>query len=112
MFAIFQYPFIQNAVIAGSIVAIVAAVLGYFLIVRGLSFAGHALSSIGFAGAAGAVLLGVSPVYGLMVFTVTASIAISILGQRSPRTGCRHRRDHDVGIGLWNFIFVTLSRLR
>ena len=42
---------------------------------------GHALSSIGFAGAAGAVLLGVSPIYGLIVFTVTASIAISFLGR-------------------------------
>ena len=92
MFAIFQYPFIQNAFIAGSIVAIVAAVLGYFLIVRGLSFAGHALSSIGFAGAAGAVLLGVSPIYGLMVFTVTASIAISILG--------REVRERDVATGV------------
>ena len=92
MFAIFQYPFIQNAFIAGSIVAIVAAVLGYYLIVRGLSFAGHALSSIGFAGAAGAVLLGVSPIYGLMVFTVAASIAISILG--------REVRERDVATGV------------
>ena len=73
-------------------VAIVAAVLGYFLIVRGLSFAGHALSSIGFAGAAGAVLLGVSPIYGLMVFTVTASIAISVLG--------REVRERDVATGV------------
>ena len=78
MFAIFQYPFIQNAFLAGSIVAVAAALLGYFLVIRGLTFAGHALSNIGFSGAAGAVLLGVQPVYGLLVFTVAASLAIAV----------------------------------
>jgi zinc/manganese transport system permease protein len=92
MFAIFQYPFIQNAFLAGSIVAIAAALLGYFLVVRGLTFAGHALSNIGFSGAAGAVLLGVHPVYGLLAFTVAASLAIAVLG--------REIRERDVAIGV------------
>jgi len=92
MFAVFQYPFIQNAFLAGSLVAIMAGILGYFLVARGLTFAGHALSSIGFAGAAGAVLLGVSPVYGLLVSTVGAAIAISVLG--------REIRERDVAIGV------------
>ncbi len=42
MFDILQYTFIQNALLAGSCVAVVAAVAGYFMIVRGLTFAGHA----------------------------------------------------------------------
>ncbi len=92
MFSAFQYPFFQNAFLAGSLVAIVAATLGYFLVVRGLTFAGHALSSIGFAGAAGAVLLGVPPVTGLLVFTLAASLVISILG--------RELRERDVAIGV------------
>ena len=92
MFAIFQYPFIQNAFLAGSIVAVAAALLGYFLVIRGLTFAGHALSNIGFSGAAGAVLLGVQPVYGLLVFTVAASLAIAVLG--------REIRERDVAIGV------------
>jgi len=92
MFAVFQYPFIQNAFLAGSLVAVMAGILGYFLVARGLTFAGHALSSIGFAGAAGAVLLGVSPVYGLLVSTVAASLAISVLG--------REVRERDVAIGV------------
>ena len=92
MFAVFQYPFIQNAFLAGSLVAIMAGILGYFLVARGLTFAGHALSSIGFAGAAGAVLFGVSPVYGLLVSTVGASLAISALG--------RELRERDVAIGV------------
>ncbi len=66
----FQYAFMQHAYIAGAIVAIVAGVVGYFVVLRSLSFAGHALSHIGFAGATGAVALGVNPIYGLLVFTV------------------------------------------
>src|ERR1700690_3114460 len=92
MFSVFQYSFIQNAFMAGSIVAIAAALLGYFLVIRGLTFAGHALSSIGFAGAAGAVLLGFSPVIGLLVATVGAGLAISVLG--------REIRERDVAIGV------------
>ncbi len=54
LFDLLHYPFVQNAFVAGSIVAIVAAMMGYFVIVRGLTFAGHAMAHIGFAGAAGA----------------------------------------------------------
>ena len=66
--------------------------MGYFLIVRGLTFAGHALPNIGFAGAAGAVLLGVDPVIGLLVFTISAAIAISILGKAM--------RERDIVVGI------------
>ena len=92
MFDILQYPFIQNALLAGSCVAVVAAVAGYFMIVRGLTFAGHALPNIGFAGAAGAVLLGIDPVIGLFVFTIVAAIGIGFLGERI------NERDTVVGI--------------
>lgn len=92
MFDIFQYQFIQNAFAAGTCVAIVAAIMGYFLIVRGLTFAGHALPNIGFAGAAGAVLLGVDPVIGLLVFTISAAIAIGILGKAM--------RERDIAVGI------------
>ncbi len=92
MFDILQYQFIQNAFIAGTCVAIVAAIMGYFLIVRGLTFAGHALPNIGFAGAAGAVLLGVDPVIGLLAFTISAAIAIGILGKAL--------RERDIVVGI------------
>src|SRR5258708_25768789 len=82
MFDILQYSLIQNALLAGSCVAVVAAVAGYFMIVRGLTFAGHALPNIGFAGAAGAVLLGLDPVIGLFTFTIGAGIGISLPGKR------------------------------
>ncbi len=92
MFDILQYPFIQNAFLAGAFVAVVAAITGYFLLVRGLTFAGHALSHIGFAGAAGAVLLGIDPVIGLLVFTIGAGIAIGVLGKEI--------RERDIAIGI------------
>ncbi len=92
MFDMLQYPFIQNAFLAGAFVAVVAAITGYFLLVRGLTFAGHALSHIGFAGAAGAVLLGIDPVIGLLVFTIGAGIAIGILGKEI--------RERDIAIGI------------
>jgi zinc/manganese transport system permease protein len=58
---LFRYAFMQHAFEAGTIVAIVAGVIGYFVVLRGLSFAAHALSHIGFAGATGAALMGLAP---------------------------------------------------
>lgn len=107
MFDILHYPFIQNAFLVGCIVAVTAAMLGYFLIVRGLTFAGHALPNIGFAGAAGAVLLGLDPVVGLFVFTIGAGIGIGLLGKKM------HERDTVIGVimtfalGL-GLLFLTL----
>jgi zinc/manganese transport system permease protein len=92
MFDAFHYTYIQNALLAGSLVAIVAALVGYFLILRGLTFAGHAMSHIGFAGAAGALLLGVDPIYGLLVFTIGAGIGIGRLGSNV--------RQRDIAIGI------------
>lgn len=65
-----QYAFMVHAYAAGIIVAIVAGIVGYFVVLRSLSFAAHALSHIGFAGATGAVVLGVSPVFGLLAWTL------------------------------------------
>jgi len=81
----------QHALEAGSVVAIVAGIIGYFVVLRRSSFAAHALSHIGFAGAAGAVLFGISPVYGLLLFTSVGGSSMAIL---SPRAA--HR---DVHIG-------------
>jgi len=92
MFDLFQLPFIQHALLTGTCVAIVSAVVGYFLVSRGLTFAGHALSHIGFAGAAGAVLLGLSPLAGLLVFTIGAGFGISLMSKET--------RERDLAIGI------------
>jgi zinc/manganese transport system permease protein len=79
----FQYQFMQHAFEAGTIVAIIAGIVGYFVVLRRSSFAAHALSHIGFAGAAGAVLFGVNPVFGLLLFTNVGGFGIALLGQRA-----------------------------
>ena len=60
----FEYDFMINAFAASGIVAVLAGIVGYFLVLRGQTFAGHALSHVGFTGATGAVLLGISPIWG------------------------------------------------
>jgi zinc/manganese transport system permease protein len=86
---LFQYHFMHNAFLAGTIIAVVAGAAGYFLVLRAQAFAGHALAHIGFAGAAGALLLGVSPVAGLMTAGVAAALGMSALDVGSGRTGAR-----------------------
>ncbi len=89
---LYSYQFIQNALMSGLFVAVAAAVSGYFLVGRGFTFAGHALPNIGFAGAAGAVLIGVRPVYGLFAFTILAAVGMGLAG--------RDVRERDVSIGV------------
>jgi zinc/manganese transport system permease protein len=92
MLEMLQYPIIQHALLVGALVAVIAALMGYFLLVRSLTFAAHALPNIGFAGAAGAVLLGLDPVIGLFAFTIGAGIGIGLLGNRV------HERDSAIGV--------------
>ena len=79
---IFSYDFMINAFAASGIVALVAGVVGFFLVLRGQTFAGHALSHVGFAGATGAVLVGLPPLAGLTGVTLLAGIGIGLLGDR------------------------------
>ena len=77
-----EYDFMRNAFAAAGVAAIVSGLVGYFLVLRGQTFAGHALGHIGFAGATGAVLLGLAPVWGLVGFTVAAGIGMGLMGER------------------------------
>ena len=90
--ALFQYQFMDNAYTAGTMVAILAGAIGYFVVLRGSAFAAHALSHIGFAGATGAVVLALNPIYGLLAFTMASGMAIGALGSRL--------RSRDVTIGI------------
>src|SRR5436190_14559018 len=83
-----QFHFMQNAILAGTLVALLAGAAGYFVVLRGQSFAAHVLSQVGFPGAAAAVLLHASPVAGLIVFCVVAAVGIGRLG-RDPDAGNR-----------------------
>lgn len=84
-------PFMRNAFIAGALVALAAGVIGYFVVVRSGEFSAHALGHIGFPGATGAVLIGLSPTLGLAVFCIGGAIIIGALGrhvdERATATG-------------------------
>ena len=92
--SMFTYDFMQNAFAAAGVVAVVSGLVGYFLVLRAQTFAGHALSHVGFAGATGAVLVGLSPIWGLVALTLAAGIGMGFLGERLSQ------RDVGIGIGL------------
>jgi zinc/manganese transport system permease protein len=71
-----------NTWIAATMVAVVAGVVGFFVVIRGSSFAAHALPLSTFPGAVAASLLGVNPLFGLLVFSGLGVIGISQLGRR------------------------------
>jgi zinc/manganese transport system permease protein len=72
-----------NTWIAASIVAVIAGVTGFFAVVRGQTFAAHAIPNGAFAGAAGAGLLGFNVIWGLAVFAIAGALGISALGRRA-----------------------------
>ncbi len=70
-------PFMLNAFRAGTIVAILAAVVGWFMVLRRQTFAGHSLALVGFPGAAAAVWLGLNAVAGYVTFALIAALLIA-----------------------------------
>jgi zinc/manganese transport system permease protein len=92
MRTMFEYDFMRNAFAAATVVALVAGAVGYFLVLRGQTFAGHALAHVGFTGATGAVLIGVAPLWGLVLMTMAAAIGMGFIGERLAQ--------RDVAIGL------------
>jgi zinc/manganese transport system permease protein len=77
-------PSMVNAFRAGTVVAIVAAVIGWYMVIRRQSFAGHTLSVVGFPGAAAAVYAGVGVAYGYFAFCLIAALVIALGRARTP----------------------------
>src|SRR3954454_17937973 len=84
MRAMFSYPFMVNAFRAGTCVALVAAVAGWFMVLRKQTFAGHTLAVVAFPGAAGATLIGVSASFGYFTACIAAAGVIALAGQAAP----------------------------
>ena len=75
--------FMRNGLIGGTLVALAAGLIGYFIIVRNTAFAAHALAHIGLPGATGAALLGLPVTLGLGVFCIGGALVIGALGKRA-----------------------------
>jgi zinc/manganese transport system permease protein len=83
---VLEYHFMVNALLAGSIVAVMAGLLGWFMVLRSEAFAGHTLSLMAFPGASGAALIGVPATWGYFAFCAAGGVAIGRLsgpGRRS-----------------------------
>jgi zinc/manganese transport system permease protein len=80
-----SYPFMVNAFRAGSIVALVAGVVGWFMVLRRQTFAGHTLAISAFPGAAAATLLGISATFGYFAFAVAAAIVVAVAAKPGRR---------------------------
>jgi zinc/manganese transport system permease protein len=76
---LFAEHFMVNALRAGTIVAVVAGALGWYMVLRRQSFAGHTLALVSFPGAAGAILLGISASAGYFGAAIAAAAVIAVV---------------------------------
>lgn len=98
-----EYDFMANAFMASGVVAVVAGVVGYFMVLRRQTFAGHALAHVGFSGATGAALVGIPPLLGMLGFTVLAALGMGALGEKLS--------GRDVAIGIILALALALGLL-
>jgi zinc/manganese transport system permease protein len=108
---LFDYHFMVNALEAGTIVAVMAGVVGWFVVARRQAFVAHTLTTTAFPGAAGAVLIGISAVWGYFTACVIGSLVIA---RAAPRGQASHAEQSAVigavqAFGLaCGFAFVNL----
>lgn len=88
----FQSKEVINALWIGSIVAAISGIIGVFIIIRGQSFVGHAVSDFGGAGGAIAFLMGINTFWGFLGFGVAAAACIEFLGNKV--------RERDLATGI------------
>lgn len=79
---LFTASFMVHAYVGGTAVALGASIVGFFVVMRNSAFVAHTLPQVGFAGAAGALLLNVSPLVGLVVFSLGGALGIGWIGRR------------------------------
>ncbi|MDI9258976.1 metal ABC transporter permease [Alicyclobacillus sendaiensis] len=84
-FVMFAFPFARHAFLAASFVAVAAGWIGFYVVLRGTAFAAHALPKVGFAGASGALLLGVNSLFGVSLYSAIAALGIGALAERDRR---------------------------
>jgi zinc transport system permease protein len=79
MMYILSFDFMQRAFMAGIITALLASVMGVFIVLRRMSMVGDSLSHAALAGVAGGMLVGIYPFYGALIFSGAAAVLIEII---------------------------------
>jgi zinc/manganese transport system permease protein len=115
---LFTYPFMVNALEAGTIVAVLAGVVGWYVVLRRQTFASHTLSVMAFPGAAGAALVGLPTALGYYVASTAAALAIGRSGSGGqPRRAQSGKAGESAVIGTVQsvglaagFLFLSLNQ--
>ena len=100
-------PFVHTALWAGAAVAVVAGAIGVFVVARGMSFAVHAISELGFTGAAGALVIGIDPVVGIFGGSLLVGLVLGLLSLRGRERDSAIGAVLAFGLGL-GYLFFSL----
>jgi zinc/manganese transport system permease protein len=100
--------FVHTALWAGAVVAVVSGAIGVFVVARGMSFAVHAISELGFTGAAGALALGLDPVLGMFGGSVIVGLVLGLLSLRGRERDSAIGAVLAFGLGL-GVLFLSLT---
>ncbi len=109
MSAVFEPGFFSSgpvhvAIVIGTVVAVVSAVVGVFTVMRGQSFAGHALTDVATAGGSGAFLIGMSPLLGFVGLSAVGAGVLEMIG-------IQRARGRDLATGLVLGVAIGLAAL-
>jgi zinc/manganese transport system permease protein len=110
---LFQFHFMTNALIAGTLVAVMASAIGWFMVVRQQTFAGHTLSLVAFPGAAAAALAGAPVFVGYFAACAAGALALSAVSSGDGHARSLGHESAAIGsvqafaLGL-GFLFVSL----
>ncbi|BDR61065.1 metal ABC transporter permease [Lactobacillus xylocopicola] len=104
----FAFDFMRNAFLASTFIAITCGTVGVYVVARNFSFLAHTLSEIGFAGAAFAVWLGISPLWGMLLFTLLGSVSVGELSLHSDQKESSISAISALFIGL-GVLFLAIS---
>jgi zinc/manganese transport system permease protein len=95
---------VRTALLVGAIVAVTSGVIGVFTVIRGQSFAGHALGDVSAAGGSGALLVGLSPLAGFVGLGIIGAGVMDLIG-------VRRLRGRDLATGIVLGAAIGLSAL-
>ena len=99
--------FVHTALWAGAVVAVVSGAIGVFVVARGMSFAVHAISELGFTGATGALVIGINPVVGIFGGSLLVGLVLGLLSLRGRERDSAIGAVLAFGLGL-GYLFFSL----
>ncbi|MBS9334935.1 metal ABC transporter permease [Fructobacillus sp. M1-13] len=104
----FSEAYMVNAFVAGTVIAVISALVGTFVVARSYNFLTHSLSEIAFAGAALGFWLGFAPLLGMVFLTATSALAIGSLENAKVKSDNVTSAISALAIGL-GILFLALG---